>query len=127
MTEKSEQKNLYEMLGGQKAVDLAVEIFYRHVLQDDRVNYFFESTDMDEQIAKQKGFLTMVFGGPNQYTGLDMRRAHGHLLKQGLNDSHVDVILELLGKALAELCVPQKLIHEVIEKANTVRSDILNR
>ena len=43
---------LYERLGGQAAIDAAVDIFYRKMLADDRVNYFFDNTDMDAQIAK---------------------------------------------------------------------------
>lgn len=119
--------NLYELLGGREGVDAAVENFYRKVLVDERVNHFFEDVDMDQQIAKQKGFLTMVFGGPNHYTGLDMRKGHAHLVKRGLNDSHVDVILELLGQTLKEMNVPLNLIDQVIQIAESVRSDVLNR
>ena len=57
--------NLYERIGGQAAVDAAVDIFYRKVLTDNRVNEFFDGVDMEGQINKQKGFLTMAFGGPN--------------------------------------------------------------
>ena len=31
---------------------------------------------MQAQAAKQKAFLTMVFGGPSRYTGRDMRLSH---------------------------------------------------
>lgn len=55
-------KPLFERLGGQESVDAVVETFYRKVLIDDRISHFFDDTDMDEQIAKQKSFLTMVFG-----------------------------------------------------------------
>jgi hemoglobin len=55
--------SLYEQLGGEAAVDAAVDVFYRKVLSDDRVSSFFDDIDMDQQIAKQKAFLTMVFGG----------------------------------------------------------------
>lgn len=57
--------SLYEQLGGQPAVDAAVDIFYRKVLSDDRISHFFEGVDMDRQIGKQKAFLTMAFGGPH--------------------------------------------------------------
>ena len=56
-------------LGGEAAVDAAVDVFYRKVLSDDRVSAFFDDVDMDQQIAKQKAFLTMVFGGPVAYSG----------------------------------------------------------
>ena len=119
--------SLYERLGGQTAVDAAVDIFYRKVLVDQRVNGFFDGVDMEQQIIKQKGFLTMVFGGPNHYTGKDMREGHRHLVKKGLNDSHVDVIIELLGATLTELGVGNNDIQEVAAIANSVRSDVLDR
>jgi hemoglobin len=120
-------KTLYERLGGQDAVNAAVDIFYRKVLADDRVNYFFDGVDMEKQINKQKGFLTMVFGGPNNYSGKNMREGHRHLVKRGLDDSHVDAIIELLGGTLKELGVADADITEVAAIANSVRDDVLDR
>lgn len=119
--------SLYDQLGGAAAVDAAVDIFYRKVLSDDRISHFFDGVDMDRQIAKQKAFLTMVFGGPVAYTGKDMRTGHAHLVERGLNDSHVDAVIELLGQTLAELNVPAETIAEVAAIAESVRADVLNR
>lgn len=118
---------LYERLGGAAAVDAAVDIFYRKMLADDRVSAYFETTDMDRQVAKQKAFLTMAFGGPNSYTGKDMREGHKNLVKNGLNDKHVDIVIEHLGATLKELGVPDSDIAEVAAIANSVRDDVLNR
>lgn len=118
---------LYERLGGAPAIDAAVDIFYRKMLGDNRVNYFFDNTDMDKQIAKQKGFLTLAFGGPNNYTGKDMREGHKHLLSKGLNESHVNIVIEHLGNTLKELGVPDTDIAEVAKIAKSVENDVLNR
>lgn len=119
--------SLYEQLGGAAAVDAAVDIFYRKVLVDDRISHFFDSVDMDAQIAKQKAFLTMAFGGPVNYTGADMRRGHAHLVQKGLNDSHFDAVVELLGGTLNELGVAPELIAKVAAIAESTRADVLNR
>jgi hemoglobin len=119
--------SLYEQLGGQAAVDAAVEVFYRKVLTDDRISHFFDDVDMDRQIAKQKAFLTMVFGGPVAYTGKDMRAGHKHLVDRGLNDSHFDAVLELLGASLKEVGAPDALIAQVAAIAESARADVLNR
>ena len=118
---------IYEQVGGAAAVEAAVDIFYRKVLTDDRVSRFFHDVDMDVQSAKQKAFLTMVFGGPAQYTGQDMRRGHLHLIARGMTDEHVDVVLELLGQTLTELSVPAPLIAQIAAVANSVRDDVLDR
>ena len=127
MTTQPAPQSLYDQLGGQPAVDAAVDIFYRKVLTDDRISRFFEGVDMDRQISKQKAFLTMVFGGPAQYTGKDMRAGHSHLVKMGLNDSHVDAVIENLGSTLSELGVAPDVIAKVAALANSVRNDVLSR
>ena len=118
---------LYERIGGEAAVNAAVDIFYRKVLTDHRINRFFDNVDMEKQAAKQKAFLTMAFGGPHNYTGEDMRKGHAHLLKKGLDDSHFDVVVENLVATLTELNVPQDLISEVGAICETTRNDVLGR
>ena len=119
--------SLYEQLGGDAAVDAAVDAFYRKVLADDRVSRFFDGVDMDRQAAKQKAFLTMAFGGPHNYSGQDMRRGHAHLVKMGLNDSHFDAIVELLGATLKDMGVRDDLIAQVAAIAESTRADVLDR
>lgn len=119
--------SLFEQLGGAAAVEAAVDIFYRKVLADYRINRFFGNSDMEKQAAKQKAFLTMAFGGPNNYSGKDMRTAHEHLVKMGLNDSHFDAVMEHLTATLVELGVAQDLIDQVAAIAETTRNDILGR
>jgi hemoglobin len=118
---------LYEQLGGQAAVDAAVDIFYRKVLSDDRISRFFEDVDMDRQAAKQKAFLTMVFGGPANYTGKDMRAAHERLVARGLNDGHFDAVVENLAATLKELGVGDAQIAQVAAIAEGARNDVLGR
>ncbi|MGZ8191543.1 MAG: group I truncated hemoglobin [Methylococcaceae bacterium] len=129
MSETLETTNmtLFDQLGGAAAVDAAVDIFYRKVLADYRINRFFDNTDMEQQAAKQKAFLTMAFGGPNNYSGTDMRNAHARLVKMGLDDSHFDAVMEHLSGTLAELNVPQALIDQVAAIAETTRNDVLGR
>ncbi len=123
----SESESLYDRIGGEAAVDAAVELFYRKVLNDHRINRFFDKTDMDTQIAKQKAFFTMAFGGPNTYTGQDMRNAHDKMVKIGLDDSHFDAVMEHLGASLTELNVPADLIGEAAAIAESTRNDVLEK
>jgi hemoglobin len=126
-TQDNSEKSLYERIGAEPAVNAAVDIFYRKVLSDYRINRFFDNVDMEKQAAKQKAFLTMAFGGPHNYTGEDMRKGHAHLVKMGLDDSHFDAVVENLGATLEELNVPQELIAEVVAICETTRNDVLGR
>lgn len=118
---------LFERIGGEAAVNAAVDIFYRKVLKDARISRFFEGVDMERQAAKQKAFLTFAFGGPHNYTGKDMRQGHAHLVKAGLNDTHFDAVMENLAATLTELKVPAELIAEAAKIAESTRNDVLGR
>lgn len=115
--------SLYEQIGGADAVNAAVDIFYRKVLTDPVIMHFFDTVDMDRQIGKQKAFLTMAFGGPNNYTGKDMREAHKHLK---LKDEHFTAVAKNLQTTLEELNVPADLIGQVMAIAASTHDDVLN-
>jgi hemoglobin len=117
--------SLYSEIGGDAAVNAAVDIFYRKVLQDERISRFFDDVDMDRQALKLKAFLAMAFGGPAQYTGADLRRGHARLVAQGLNDMHFDVVMEHIGATLHELNVPAHLIAQAAAIAEGTRNDVL--
>src|SRR5436305_11635299 len=98
-------ESLFKRLGGAPALDAAVDIFYGKVLADSRISRFFDTVDMKGQARKQKAFLAMVTGGPTNYSGKNMRDGHAHLVARGLNDSHVDAVVENLAATLKELGV----------------------
>ncbi len=118
------QPSLYERLGGEAAVDAAVDIFYRKVLADERISHFFDTVDMDRQRAKQKSFLTVAFGGPSAYSGKDMRAAHAGMK---LTEEHFNAVMENLGGTLKDLNVPDALIAEAAGIALSVKNEVLNR
>ena len=117
---------LYDRIGGEAAVNAAVDIFYNKILADTRINHFFKDVDMTAQLSKQKAFLTMAFGGPNAYSGKDLRTAHAPLVAQGLNDTHFMAVAENLQATLEELNVPANLIGEVMAIAASTHDDVLN-
>lgn len=117
-------QTIYERIGGEAAVDAAVDIFYRNVLADKRISHFFDTVDMDRQRAKQKAFLTVALGGPNKYSGKDMRSAHANMR---LTADHFDAVMENLGNTLKELKVPAELIAEAAAIAMSTKRDVLNQ
>lgn len=119
--------SLYDELGGAPAIEAAVDIFYRKVLADELLAPFFEDVDMERQAAKQAAFLTMVTGGPANYSGKDMRRAHAHLVARGIDDRHFDAVVGHLAATLRELGVDDAKIARVGAVAESVRDDVLGR
>jgi hemoglobin len=119
--------SLYEDLGGDPAIDAAVDIFYNKVIADESIKHFFYGIDIERQRSMQKKFLTFAFGGPNNYSGKGMRAAHKRQVNIGLNDAHFDAVVGHLGSTLQELNVPDAKISEAAAIAETVRDDVLGK
>lgn len=117
--------SLFDRLGGEKAVESAVELFYQKVLSDGRLNHFFDHTDMAGQRARHAAFLTMAFGGPNAYAGRDLKAAHAPLVGKGLDESHFVAFAENLQVTLDQLGVDPELSAEVMKITKKTQKDIL--
>jgi hemoglobin len=125
---QSEQKTLYERLGGAAAVEAAVDKFYKRMLSDERVARFFRNTNMAHQRQKQINFMSYALGAPKKYTGLAMDAAHRRLIeKEGMNDSHFDATVENLDLTLEELGIAYELRGEVKNALEGLREQTMCR
>ena len=111
---------LYDRIGGDQAMDIAVDLFHRKLLEDDLVGRFFDDVDMAAQRLKQKSFLAMAFGGPHQYSGVEL------VSKMGLEARHFDRISAILKETLEELKIGAAEIEEVMQVIETTGEAILN-
>ncbi len=119
-----EETSIYETIGGEGAITAAVEEFYKRVMSDPDLEEFFAETNMEVQKKHQKNFLTMALGGPKQYSGKDMRKAHASM---DLKDLHFDLIKKHLTDTLNALGVPETLIQKVMDIVEPLRNDVLNK
>jgi hemoglobin len=115
--------SLYEKLGGHDAVKAVVDSFYQTVLANPDVSPFFAETNMVKQRQHQTNFISFVLGGPNQYTGRNMREAHANL---NLTDKEFNIIAELLSAALKKHGVSDEDIASVLKIVASTHDDILN-
>jgi truncated hemoglobin YjbI/predicted pyridoxine 5'-phosphate oxidase superfamily flavin-nucleotide-binding protein len=113
---------LYDRIGGDQAMDIAVDLFHRKLLEDDLVGRFFDDVDIAAQRLEQKSFLAMAFGGPYQYSGVDLRKLH----EMGLEAQHFDRISAILKETLEELKIGASEIEDVLQVIETTRETILN-
>lgn len=121
--EKEVEQSLYEKVGGEEAIEKVVDYFYEElVLKDPTVMHFFENTDMVKQKKHQTKFISFALGGPNQYSGNSMAKAH-----EGMNiqPEHFVAIAKHLSSALVHFGVSQSDIDTAITKVATLRDDIL--
>jgi hemoglobin len=119
------EQSLYEKVGGAEAIEKVVDYFYHElVLKDETVKQFFEETDMDKQIRHQAKFISFALGGPNQYSGKSMAKAHEGM---NLQPEHFNAIVKHLHDALAHFGVSESDIDTALSKVATLRDDILNK
>jgi hemoglobin len=115
---------LYEQLGGQEGIGRVVKHFYDKVLADPRINHFFVHTDMEKQIRHQTLFISWVTGGPNQYTGKSMAKAHEGM---NLQEEHFNAVAEHLVSSLQEFGVGAEQIRQVVDKLSSMKDEILGK
>lgn len=126
----TQPKSLLEQIGGEPAVEAAVNLFYKKMLADDRVKHFFAKTSMAHQAQKQRNFLLYVLDGGNRhkYRGMSMDRAHRRLVaKEGLNDFHFDATAENLNNTFIELGVTEDIRKTIMSAVEGLREQVLCR
>ncbi len=119
----TKHESLLHRLGGEDAVNAAVDLFYKKVLADDTINSYFKHTNMQSQAVKQKMFLAHVFGGSNNYNGKSLRSAHKHMK---LENKHFEAVAKHLLATLHELEVHTDVIAEVALTIYKSKDDVLN-
>ena len=116
-------ETLYQRIGGESAVQLAVDRFYQRVLADRSLSHFFTGANMGRLKAHQFAFLSQVLGGPRQYSGASMSQAHAHL---AIEQHHFDSVALHLVETLKELRVPAEIIGEITRELIPLSDQIVN-
>lgn len=102
---------LYERLGGQRAVVAVVDDFVNNIAADPRINLRFSNTDIPKLKSLLVDFVCMATGGPCHYTGRDMETSHAGM---ELVDEEFTALVEDLVKTLDKLHVPGKEKNELL-------------
>jgi len=116
-------ETLYDRLGGEDAIAAVVDSFYDRVLGDERVEHYFEETDMSALRAHQTQFLSSVTGGPVEYDGQDLETAHEHL---GIDVRDFKIVANHLDEALAEFDVSEDDRKTVIAAVGELQSAVVS-
>lgn len=114
---------LYERLGGEVAINVAVERFYVRVLADPTLESFFSDIDMPRLKSHQFAFLSEALGGPQRYAGAAMSRAHSRLR---IEQRHFDAVAGHLVETLRELGVREDTVQDVLRAIVPLAAQIVN-
>ena len=123
-TTPTEGKSLYDRLGGKDAITAVVDEFVANVAADTRINKWFANADIDKLKGNLVNQIGQASGGPQVYTGRDMKTAHAGM---GIDNPAFDALVEDLVKALDKFAVPQQEKDELLAVLGPMRSDIVEK
>jgi hemoglobin len=114
--------SLYDRLGGMGAISAVVDEFAQIVLGDTRINKKFARSDATRLVTNLKDFVCNATGGPCQYNGLNMKKAHKHM---GVTDGEFNALVEDLVKALDKFNVGEREKTELLSALGGMKADIV--
>ncbi len=123
MSEEMNGTTLYQRVGGEAAIQAAVDRFYERVLADPALSPFFTGVNMSRLKAHQFAFLSQALGGPKQYSGASMRDAHSKL---AIEQRHFDSVAVHLVETLRELGVPEDIVGRIAAAVTPLSGQIVN-
>jgi len=118
------ENNLFKELGGIRRIERITTALLDRVYADERIAFLFEGTDRDylhNRIVEQ---ICMETGGPCEYQGLSMKRAHGGL---AIRQNEFDAFVEDFILAMEDAGVSYRLQNRVLKIFAPMRGDIVYR
>ena len=117
-------ETLYDTLGGQPALVRITDALMRRGLTDGRLRDILEETNTDRLKRLLVTQLCELSGGPCQYRGRDMRRAHSHL---HLTTANFNALVENLQAAMDESGIPFRTQNRLLALLAPMYYDMVGR
>ncbi len=114
--------SVYDEIGGAAPVKAAVTVFYDRVLADPSLAHWFAGVDMSRLKAHQRAFLAAALGGPELFSGRDMKGAHAGL---DITPEAFDSVVEHLTVSLHDLGIADDVVASIRERLEPLRSDVV--
>jgi hemoglobin len=118
----TEINKLFDKYGGFSTISAVVHKFYEKIGNTPKLDHYFSNADMAALIDHQTKFLSMVLGGPNQYTGRTLGAAHSFLKIKG---EDFDLVGEILQETLEESGVEAADVGLIMGVVVSVKNDIV--
>ena len=127
------ERSLYERLGGEAAIKAVVDDFVGRAAANEKVNFTRKGTPAEwkptpEGIDHLKKMLVelvgMVTGGPEKYTGRDMKATHKGMM---ISQAEFDALAGDLKATLDKFKVPAKEQDELLKIVASTAPDIVEK
>jgi hemoglobin len=123
----SQEKSLYERVGGYNALAAVVDDFIGRLISDKQFEKFFigQSTDSKKRIRQHiLDQFCAATGGPCVYTGREMKTSHAGL---GITNAEWDAAAKHLVASLDKFKVPEKEKGELLAFVTGLKKDIVEK
>ena len=123
----SQEKSLYERVGGYNALAAVVDDFIGRLISDKQFEKFFigQSTDSKKRIRQHiLDQFCAATGGPCVYTGREMKTSHAGL---GITNAEWDAAAKHLVASLDKFKVPEKEKGELLAFVTSLKKDIVEK
>ena len=123
----SQEKSLYERVGGYNALAAVVDDFIVRLVSDKQFEKFFigQSTDSKKRIRQHiLDQFCAATGGPCVYTGREMKTSHAGL---GITNAEWDAAAKHLVASLDKFKVPEKEKGELLAFVTSLKKDIVEK
>ncbi len=124
----SDERTLYERLGGEAAIIKVVDDFVANVARDEKIKEKHRKHFMEGDVAGLKKKLVNQIGeatgGPQKYTGKNMKDAHA---KMGITEADFDALVGDLRKALDDNKVAPADRDELLGMLGKMRGDVVEQ
>ena len=116
-------ETLYEKYGGFEIFSAVVRNFYHKILDSEELAPYFDNVNMEKLMSHQTNFISTALGGPDNYTGLDLKKAHA---PYNITIPHFQEVAELLAESLDEAGVEQEDITSIIALVDSLMAQIVS-
>ena len=123
----SQEKSLYERLGGYGAISAVVNDFAEKLFIDPQVGPFFKGMGTDTRksfIQKNINLVCNVTGGPCKIISRNAKTVHGGL---GITEADFNVVAGHLVDTLNKFKVPTKEKQNLLTIISSLKPDIVTR
>jgi hemoglobin len=120
----TQQKSLYDQLGGKPAIQAVVDDFIGNVAADGRINQRFAGANIPQLKTMLVDQICEASGGPCKYTGQSMKSAHAGMK---ISDADFNALVEDLVKSLDKFKVGAQEKNDLLGALGAMKGDIVNQ
>ncbi len=118
---------VYSRIGGEAGTALLSAKLMESILKDERINKFFAGKRINHIQKQKRRYFCVIFGGPNEYDGKGLGRAHQKIIDEGFCEEHYDAFIENLYVVLTNLKASRTLKKQIIIDLAKLRNQVLNK